>query len=90
MKKNIACSSAILSSTSTEDYLKAYDPEMRKGRGVYYTPPPIVNFIIRAVDDILKDSFGIREGLADDQARDRARLRLRHRHVSLRSFSAHF
>jgi predicted helicase len=38
---------------------------MRKGRGVYYTPPPIVNFIVRAVDDILKDSFGIRDGLAD-------------------------
>lgn len=48
-----------------EDYLKAYDPAMRKGRGVYYTPPPIVNFIVRAVDDILKDSFNIRDGLAD-------------------------
>ncbi|HTT83714.1 MAG TPA: N-6 DNA methylase [Rhizomicrobium sp.] len=48
-----------------EDYLKAYDPAMRKGRGVYYTPPPIVNFIIRAVDDILKDSFQIKDGLAD-------------------------
>lgn len=40
---------------------------MRKSRGVYYTPPPIVNFIVRAVDDILKDSFGIREGLADSK-----------------------
>ena len=48
-----------------EDYLKAYDPAMRKGRGVYYTPPPIVNFIVRAIDDILKDSFGIKDGLAD-------------------------
>src|SRR5271166_556499 len=48
-----------------EDFLKAYDPAMRKGRGVYYTPPPIVNFIVRAVDDILKDSFAIRDGLAD-------------------------
>lgn len=48
-----------------EDYLKAYDKDMRKGRGVYYTPPPVVNFIVRAVDDILKDSFGIKEGLAD-------------------------
>ncbi len=50
-----------------EDYLKAYDPAMRKGRGVYYTPPPVVNFIIRAVDDILKESFGIRDGLADSK-----------------------
>jgi hypothetical protein len=48
-----------------EDFLKAYDPAMRKSRGVYYTPPPIVNFIVRAVDDILKESFGIRDGLAD-------------------------
>ncbi len=48
-----------------EDYLKAYDPAMRKGRGVYYTPPPVVNFIVRSIDDILKDSFGIPEGLAD-------------------------
>lgn len=50
-----------------EDFLKAYDPEMRKGRGVYYTPPPIVNFIVRAVDDILKENFNIRDGLADDK-----------------------
>jgi len=48
-----------------EDYLKAYDPAMRKGRGVYYTPPPIVSFIVRAIDDLLKDSFGIQDGLAD-------------------------
>lgn len=48
-----------------EDFLKAYDPAMRKSRGVYYTPPPVVNFIVRAVDDILKDRFGIAQGLAD-------------------------
>lgn len=48
-----------------EDFLKAYDAKTRKSRGVYYTPPPIVNFIIRAVDDILKDTFEIRDGLAD-------------------------
>ena len=48
-----------------EDYLKAYDKETRKSRGVYYTPPPVVNFIVRAIDDILKDSFGISAGLAD-------------------------
>lgn len=38
---------------------------MRKSRGVYYTPPPIVNFIVRAVDDLLQERFGIPEGLAD-------------------------
>lgn len=50
-----------------EDYLKAYDKETRKARGVYYTPPPVVNFITRAIDDILKDSFGIKAGLADNK-----------------------
>ena len=48
-----------------EDYLKAYDKATRKARGVYYTPPPVVNFIVRAIDDILKDSFDIEDGLAD-------------------------
>ncbi len=48
-----------------EDYLRAYDKETSKSRGVYYTPPPIVNFIVRAVDDILKESFEIPDGLAD-------------------------
>ena len=52
-----------------EDYLKAYDKETRKGRGVYYTPPPVVNFIVRAINDILKekDSFNIKKGLADNK-----------------------
>ena len=50
-----------------EDYLKAYDKATRKGRGVYYTPPPVVHFIVRAIDDILKDTFGIPDGLADHQ-----------------------
>jgi predicted helicase len=50
-----------------EGYLRAYDKETSKGRGVYYTPPPIVNFIVRAVDDIFKESFDIRDGLADNQ-----------------------
>ena len=50
-----------------EDYLEAYDKATRKSRGVYYTPPPVVNFIIRAIDEILKDFFGISEGIADHQ-----------------------
>ena len=48
-----------------EDYLKSYDKVTRKARGVYYTPPPVVNFIVRAIDDILKSGFGIEDGLAD-------------------------
>lgn len=48
-----------------EDFLGKYDAKMKKSRGVYYTPPPIVNFIVRAIDDILKDTFAIKDGLAD-------------------------
>lgn len=50
-----------------EDFLKHYDKETRKGRGVYYTPPPVVNFIVRAIDDILKDTFQLPDGLADNR-----------------------
>jgi len=48
-----------------EDFLAAYDKKLRKAKGVYYTPPPVVNFIIRAVNDILKKEFGLSDGLAD-------------------------
>jgi hypothetical protein len=48
-----------------EDFLAKYDAKMKKSRGVYYTPPPVVNFIVRAIDDILKDTFEIEHGLAD-------------------------
>ncbi len=48
-----------------EDFLAAYDKALKKARGVYYTPPAVVNFIIRAVNDVLKDTFGIEKGLAD-------------------------
>jgi type I restriction-modification system DNA methylase subunit len=65
-----------------EDFLAKYDADMKKSRGVYYTPPPIVNFIVRAIDDILKDTFKIKGRPCRQQARHRARFRLRHRHVS--------
>ena len=48
-----------------ETFLAEYDPALRKSRGVWYTPEPVVNFIVRAVDEILKSEFGLREGLAD-------------------------
>lgn len=48
-----------------ETFLSAYDPKLRKARGVWYTPKPIVNFIVRAVDDILKTEFDLPQGLAD-------------------------
>lgn len=48
-----------------ETFLSEYDPKLRKSRGVWYTPEPVVNFIVRAVDDILKTEFGLPQGLAD-------------------------
>lgn len=48
-----------------ETFLSEYDPKLRKARGVWYTPQPVVDFIVRAVDDILKSEFGLKEGLAD-------------------------
>jgi predicted helicase len=48
-----------------ETFLGAYNPALRKARGVWYTPQPVVNFIVRAVDDILKSEFGFVDGLAD-------------------------
>ena len=49
-----------------ENFLAEYDPKLRKARGVWYTPGPVVNFIVRAVDDILKTEFGLSQGLADN------------------------
>jgi len=48
-----------------ETFLSEYDLALRKSRGVWYTPEPVVNFIVRAVDDILKSDFGLTQGLAD-------------------------
>lgn len=48
-----------------ETFLSEYDPKLRKARGVWYTPQPVVNFIVRAVDDILKTEFNLPQGLAD-------------------------
>ena len=48
-----------------EDFLEAYDPDVRKKRGVWYTPLQVVQFIVRAVDEILQTVFGLADGLAD-------------------------
>jgi predicted helicase len=48
-----------------EDFLSAYNPAKRKSRGVWYTPEPVVDFIVRAVDHVLKNEFGLADGLAD-------------------------
>lgn len=48
-----------------ETFLAEYDPKLRKIRGVYYTPEPVVSYIVRSVDHILKIDFGLKDGLAD-------------------------
>ena len=48
-----------------ELFLKEYDPKKRLQRGVFYTPRPVVNFIVRGVDEILQTEFGLPLGLAD-------------------------
>ena len=48
-----------------ETFLGRYNPALKKSRGVYYTPQPVVRFIVRAVDEVLRRDFGLAEGLAD-------------------------
>jgi hypothetical protein len=49
-----------------ETFLAAYDPKLREARGVYYTPEPVVSYIVRSVDHLLRERFGCPAGLADD------------------------
>lgn len=48
-----------------ETFLAAYDPKERERRGVYYTPEPVVAYIVRSVDSVLRRHFGRALGLAD-------------------------
>ena len=48
-----------------ETFLSAYDARLRKTRGVYYTPEPVVSYIVRSVDTLLRKEFGKANGLAD-------------------------
>jgi hypothetical protein len=48
-----------------ETFLQAYDPKLRELRGVYYTPEPVVNYIVQSIDRLLRDKFSIKAGLAD-------------------------
>ncbi|EOI8710051.1 type ISP restriction/modification enzyme [Campylobacter jejuni] len=48
-----------------ETFLASYDPKLREVRGVYYTPAPVVIFIINAVDEVLKQDFNHKKGLSE-------------------------
>jgi predicted helicase len=47
-----------------ETFLSEYDPATREKRGVYYTPEPVVRYIVRSVHQVLKTHFGLDDGLA--------------------------
>lgn len=49
-----------------ETFLTAYDPSIREKRGVYYTPEPVVSYIVRSINQILKTHFNIADGLAGE------------------------
>jgi SOS-response transcriptional repressor LexA len=48
-----------------ELFLKEYDARKRMQRGVFYTPRPVVSYIVRSVDEVLRTEFGLADGLAD-------------------------
>ena len=48
-----------------ELFLKEYDAKKRMQRGVFYTPRPVVSFIVRSVDELLRTEFGLADGFAD-------------------------
>lgn len=52
-----------------EEFLSAYDRTRKVECGVFYTPQPVVDFIVRAVDDILRRDFGLADGLASTETR---------------------
>lgn len=47
-----------------ETFLSVYDPKLRESRGVYYTPEPVVRYIVRSIHSLLKTHFGKDDGLA--------------------------
>jgi len=48
-----------------ETFLSAYDPKLRELRGVYYTPEPVVSYIVESLDWLLREKFALKDGLAD-------------------------
>ena len=48
-----------------ELFLKEYDSKKRMQRGVFYTPRPVVSYIVRSIDQLLRTEFGLEDGLAD-------------------------
>ena len=49
-----------------ETFLKEYNPKLRFERGVFYTPPQVISYIVKSVDSLLKTELNRPDGLADD------------------------
>jgi predicted helicase len=64
-----------------ELFLKEYDAKKRMQRGVFYTPRPVVSYIVRSVDEILRSEFGLEDGLADTATWDE--MAKRHRDLKI-------
>lgn len=52
-----------------ETFLATYDPEIRERRGVYYTPEPVVGYIVRSIHSLLKSRFQLTDGLASEEVK---------------------
>ncbi len=63
-----------------ETFLAEYDPKMREARGVYYTPEPVVDYLVKSVDSILKHKFHIPQGIADS-----SKIHIPHPHGTIHS-----
>jgi len=48
-----------------EKFLEQYNPQLRESRGVYYTPEPLVSYIVRSIDFLLRANFNCQNGLAE-------------------------
>jgi type I restriction-modification system DNA methylase subunit len=48
-----------------ENFLNETDPQLKKGNGIFFTPYPVVSFIVRSIHEILKEKLGKPLGLAD-------------------------
>jgi Type ISP C-terminal specificity domain len=57
-----------------ETFLSAYDPDVRDRRGVWFTPQSVVGYIVRSVDDVLRERFDCETGLADRSRVEYTRL----------------
>ena len=53
-----------------EPFLNQYNQEQQKRRGVYYTPAPVVSYVVRSIDYLIREKFSLPDGLADNSFRE--------------------